>query len=433
MFIQQEIPYDSITPIVVYKAIGGKGACMLESAYEKNAGNTSFIGVDPIATFQSIGQQISIERNGEKSCFDGDPYEALKQFSYGRRVFGFISYSAVRLKEAIPDRHQPNDFPDMFFHLYRTVIVFHHDQKKIVCMHDGTQEELDTVLAKCRGPVHLKLFKTPKNLTVEADISKEDFAAMVEQAKGHIRAGDVFQVVLSRVLSTKVQASPFEIYRAMRLVSPSPYHFLFEEENFAIAGASPELMISVQDGKIASMPIAGTCPKEQDGGELLTCPKESSEHVMLVDLARNDIGAIAKAGSVRVEDYMKVKAFSHVNHIVSHVSGMLDQAYHPLDAFKSSFPAGTLSGAPKIRAMEIIDAFEPSRRGLYGGAIVTMDEKGNLMSCIAIRTAFIRGSKVEIRVGAGIVLDSDGEKEADETEHKARSVLEALKMAEGGV
>ncbi|MBA2726734.1 MAG: anthranilate synthase component I family protein [Parachlamydiaceae bacterium] len=429
--IRQELSFDSLTPMLVYKNLGGKGSCILESAYEKGHGKTSFIGIEPIGIFEVIGQQIEIELYGEKRKFVGDPYEALRQFSKDRRTFGFITYDAIRLKEAIPDRHPSKNVPDFFFRLYKTIITFYHDKQKVICTHEGTEEDLESILSRCFEPVRLLPFKTPKAIDFQSDVKKEKFIEMIVEAKKHIIAGDIFQVVLSRTLHAEVSASPFDIYRALRHVSPSPYHFLFEENDFAIVGASPELMISVQDGIIESMPIAGTCPKGQNPLELLTCPKESAEHVMLVDLARNDVGSLAMAGTVHVAEYMTVKSYSHVSHIVSRVTGQLAPSFHSLDAFKASFPAGTLSGAPKIRAMEIIDRLELSRRSLYGGAIVTLDEQGNLMSCIAIRTAFIRGSKVEIRVGAGIVLDSVAEKEVEETLHKARSVVEALELAEG--
>lgn len=432
-WIEQEMPYDSLTPILVYRALGGVGSCILESAYEKGEGKVSFIGIHPIGTFQAWGQQIEVQLKGKTERFIGDPYEALKQFGRGRKAFGFISYNAIRLKEAIPDRHHTGGegFPDLFFHLYQTVIAFHHETQKVLCRHEGTEEEFETILTRCCEQARLRLFKISKRINVEPDLSHEEFMKIVEKAKEHIRAGDIFQVVLSRTLHAEVHATPFEVYRALRQVSPSPYHFLFEERDFAIVGASPELLISVQDGTVESMPIAGTYPKERDPKELLESPKEVAEHTMLVDLARNDVGAIALGGSVRVLDYLSVKTFSHVHHIISRVIGQLPGSLHALDAFKASFPAGTLSGAPKIRAMEIIDALECSRRDLYGGAIVMLDERGNLISCIAIRTAFMRGSQVEIRVGAGIVFDSDPEKEAEETMHKARSIIEALELAEG--
>lgn len=427
--ITKQLDYEDFTPLQIYQALGGKGACLIEQ--EEGALKTSSIGIDPIGTFSAHGYKVEVALQGQKNFFSADPYETLKEFSKNRQVFGFISYGAIRVKEAIPDRHADLPFPDFFFHLYQTVFTFDHCEKKLVCTHEGTQESLDVILKRCSAPASVLPFAHPKKLAITSDLSKEKFVQMVEKAKKHIRAGDVFQVVLSRTFHAQAHASPFDIYRALLHVSPAPYHFFFEEEEFAIAGASPELLISVKDRRIETVPIAGTYPKGQSASTLLESPKETAEHVMLVDLARNDIGAIAKVGSVRVEDYISVKSFSHVSHIVSRVTGMLDSSFHALDAFKASFPAGTLSGAPKIRAMEIIDALENSRRGLYGGAIVSIDEQGNLTSCIAIRTAFIRGKQVEVRTGAGIVLDSDPEKEAEETEHKARGVLEALELAEG--
>lgn len=430
---KQEIPNDGLTPIQVYRALGGKGCCILESAHEKGEGKISLIGINPIGTFKAKGQSIEIELRGKKRSFVGDPYEALKQFAKDQRAFGFISYDAVRLKEKIPDRHPSCGVPDFFFHLYQTILTFEHDRQRVICTHEGTQEGLNALLARCFEPIALKPFKAPKKVAIEPDIGAEEYMQLVDLAKEYIRAGDIFQVVLSRTFRAQVNSTPFEIYRALRQTSPAPYHFFFEEKDFAVAGASPELLVSIQKGVVESMPIAGTCPKESDPNLLLSDPKECAEHVMLVDLARNDVGAVAVAGSVQVADYKILKSFSHVHHIVSRVVGRLKEALDPLDAFKESLPAGTLSGAPKIRAMEIIDELERSRRGLYGGAIVTLDENGDLTSCIGIRMAYIRGSEVEIRTGAGIVLDSVREKEADETVHKARGVVAALELAEGGV
>lgn len=431
--IEHEIAYDSLTPILAYKTLGGAGCCMLESAYEKGEGKVSTIGINPIATFKSKGLFLEIERKGQTKVSQGDPYEALKIFAQGRQALGFIGYNAIRIKEKLPDRHEGADFPDFFFHLFQTVITFYHDRQKIICRHEGDQESLDMVITRCSQPVRLPSFIKSIPLSIKPDLSNAEYARLVEKAKEHIRAGDIFQLVLSRTFHAKTSASSFDIYRAMRQTSPSPYHFYFEEDDFAIAGASPELLISVQDGVIESMPIAGTSPKEAHGQELLDSDKECAEHVMLVDLARNDVGAVSLPGTVHVSEYKSVKSFSHVNHMISKVNGELNPSYHPLDAFKASFPAGTLSGAPKIRAMEIIDDLENTRRELYGGAIVSLDPSGNLNSCIAIRTALIRGSQVEVRIGAGIVLDSDGFKEAQETEHKGKGVFEALRLAEGGV
>ncbi len=428
--IQQEISCNkSLTPLVAYAALRGHGSCLLEFTNEKIA----LIGIDPIGTFRSRGREIEIEKKGKKQSFIGDPYEALKEFSSDRKAFGCIDYNAIRLKESIPESHSCKGFPDFFFHLYRTVLIFEQDKQKIYCQHEGPQESLDTILKCCLAPVSLRAFKSPKPMVLHSDLSKKEYMDRVEQAKEYIKAGDIFQVVLSRTLQAEIHASPFEIYRALCQTSPSPYQFLFEEEEFAIVGASPELMLSVQGGMIESMPIAGTCARDQCTSELLESAKESAEHVMLVDLARNDVGILSLPGTVQVAEYKTVKSYSHVNHLVSRITGQLAPALHSLDAFKASFPAGTLSGAPKIRAMEIIDTLECSRREVYGGAIVYLDEKGDLLSCIAIRTALIRKGKAEIRVGAGIVLDSEAEKEFEETEHKARGVIAALELAEGGM
>lgn len=429
--IQREISNDCLTPILVYQALGGIGCCILESAFEKGEGNVSFIGIKPIGTFTAVGRCIAIERRGENKTSVGDPYEALKDFSEGNRIFGLIGYNAVRLKEAIPNRHPPEAIPDFFFHIYQTVIKFDHEKGTLLCLHEGSEEEIDALLERCFQATPPKLHKLPRPLSFEADAGDKDFGELVEKAKTYLRAGDIFQVVLSRTLHTRIEAKPFEVYRALRQVSPAPYLFFFEEQEFAIAGASPELLISVNEGKIESMPIAGTNANTDLPAELLSNAKECAEHVMLVDLARNDVGAVSEAGSVCVAEYKTIKSFSHVNHIISRVKGQLKASLHPLDALKASFPAGTVSGAPKIRAMELIDELENSSRGLYGGAVVVMDEEGNLTSCLAIRTAVLQGFHASIRVGAGIVLDSDKEKEARETLQKARGVIEALELAQG--
>lgn len=430
---QKEISNDCLTPILVYQALGGIGCCILESAFETGEGFVSYIGINPIGTFTAVGEQIDVETIGAKQSFCGDPYTALKGFSEGRSVFGFIGYNAMRLKEAIPHRHAPSEIPDFFFHFYQTVIKFDHARRTLLCMHEGSEEEIDAIFEKCFASCPPQPLKQPKPLSFEVDVTDQAFGDLVEHAKRSIQAGDIFQVVLSRTFHTRVQAKPFEVYRALRHASPAPYLFFFEEKAFAIAGASPELLISVEGNAIESVPIAGTSPKGDSFDSLLSNPKECAEHVMLVDLARNDVGIVAEAGTVCVADYKIVKSFSHVNHIVSRVKGRLQASLHPLDALKASFPAGTVSGAPKVRAMEIIDELENTARGLYGGAIVVLDACGNLTSALAIRTAVIQDSYVTVRTGAGIVLDSDRKKEAEETRHKASGVFAALELAEGSL
>ena len=373
---KREIPSDGLTPILCYRALGGVGCCIFEE------GKSSFVGIDPVTS--GLG-----------------------------RSFGLISYEGA-----------------VFLKHYRTIIQF--EGGRVIFTHDGSDEELDALIDRCFQPQRLKPFHVSKKLSVQSDLSRDEFAVLVERAQEFIRAGDIFQVVLSRDFSVDVKASPLDIYRAIKQVSPAPYHFFFEEEDFAIAGASPELLISVKDKQIESMPIAGTRAKGS-GVDLLADPKEAAEHVMLVDLARNDLGRVAKVGSVKVADYKKVKSFSHVDHIVSRVVGELREGMDAMDALKASFPAGTLSGAPKVRAMEIIAELEKKPRGFYGGAVAMIDEKGNLTSCIAIRFALIKNGRAVVRAGAGVVLDSIGENEALETEHKASGVLAAIELAEGAV
>ncbi|MCK5575694.1 MAG: anthranilate synthase component I family protein, partial [Sphingomonadales bacterium] len=252
-------------------------------------------------------------------------------------------------------------------------------------------------------------------------------------------AGDIFQVVLSRTFEAPFKAAPFDIYRAMRLVSPSPFMFYLDLGDAVIVGASPEKLVSLDDGVLESCPLAGTRPRGNGKADhdleadLLSDEKEKAEHMMLVDLARNDLGALSRAGSVKVNELMQVQKFSHVMHISSTVEGQIADDKDAFDALRMTLPAGTLSGAPKIRAMEIIDELEISRRGVYGGTVCAIDHDGNLNSCIIIRTAVLRDGVAQVRAGAGIVYDSDPASEAMETRHKTRGVFEALRLAEGGL
>jgi anthranilate synthase component 1 len=264
------------------------------------------------------------------------------------------------------------------------------------------------------------------------------FQEAVRRAKEYIAAGDIFQVVLSRRETVPCNLDPFTVYRALRMVNPSPYMYYFKDGDGAIAGASPEMLVRVEGSRVETRPIAGTRPRsvvaEEDERlerELLADAKERAEHLMLVDLGRNDLGRVCSFGSVRVPEFMKIERYSHVMHIVSSVAGDLAPGRDALDALAAAFPAGTLSGAPKIRAMEIIDELEPSRRGLYGGALGYIDLRGNLDFCIAIRTLLLRNGEATIQAGAGIVADSDPAAEERETEAKAGALFEALRLAEG--
>jgi anthranilate synthase component 1 len=273
-----------------------------------------------------------------------------------------------------------------------------------------------------------------------SNLTKAEFVRMVERGKEYIAAGDVFQVVLSQRFEVPVTASPVDLYRALRVVNPSPYMYFLRLGPLAVVGSSPEVLVRCEEGAVAVRPIAGTRRRGVDDDEdrrlareLAADEKERAEHLMLVDLGRNDVGRVARTGSVRVEDFMTIERYSHVMHLVSHVRGDLAAGKTPYDVLRACFPAGTLSGAPKIRAMEIIDELEPTRRGLYGGAVGYVSFSGNLDTCITIRTIVVDGDRAYIQAGAGIVADSDPAAEYEETVNKAKGMLAAVEMAEGGL
>ncbi len=283
-------------------------------------------------------------------------------------------------------------------------------------------------------------FKEKENFNVTSNINRDDFLAKVLQAKEYIKAGDILQVVLSQRFSTDFDGDPFEIYRALRMINPAPYMYYLKLGPLSIAGSSPESLVKVEGRAVSTCPIAGTRPRGKERGEdeeleesLLSDPKERAEHLMLVDLGRNDIGRVAKAGSVKIDEFMSVERYSHVMHIVSTVSGELKDEMSAFDAVASVFPAGTVSGAPKIRAIEIIDELERTRRGPYGGAIGYFSYLGDLDSAITIRTVLVYEGKAFVQVGAGIVYDSDPKSEYEETRNKAKAMLKAVEMAKGGL
>ncbi len=402
----REIPYDQFTPITVYFALAGRGSCILESSPKKD--RYSFVGIDPIRSISGKGDYAEALRELRKE-FPVETDHPLALYTGG--AIGYITYDG-----------------NYFFQIYRSGIAFDHQLGRALLSTLGDEKELDRLMDKLNRPVVLPLLRL-KMGEIETDLSDEEYAALVERAKEHLKAGDVYQIVLSRSFQAKIDAEPFQFYRALRKTSPMPFLFFFDLGEMAIAGASPEKIISVQGRIIESMPIAGTRPKEVSPSDLLSDPKEIAEHVMLVDLARNDVGAVCVPGSVQVLEFKAIHEFSHVSHLVSRVVGELAPQFDALDALKASFPAGTLTGAPKVRAMELIDEIEASKRGLYGGAIVALDAKGNLTSCIAIRTAILKDGEMTVRAGAGIVLDSNPMKEAAETRFKANGVLEVAKCS----
>ena len=404
----REISFDLHTPLSAYCALATPGACILENSQKKE--RYSFIGVDPLAVLSGEGDYAAALREFKaQNLVSVDHLHPLALYAGG--CIGYVTYDQ-----------------EYFFQIYRSGAVFDHHARQAFLFTVGEEEKL--------GYLYQKLIEEKPCINshsslhigaIAVDKCDKTYMAMVEQAKEHLRAGDIFQIVLSRTFYAPFAGDPFQFYCKLRTMSPAPYLFFFNLGECAIAGASPEKIVSIQGREIESMPIAGTRPKGSSFSELLNDPKEAAEHVMLVDLARNDVGAVSIPGSVKVAEFKAVHPFSHVNHLVSRVTGELDPKYDALDAFKASFPAGTLSGAPKCKAMELIDKIENSKRGLYGGAILVLDAKGNLTSCIAIRTGLFKEGILSVRAGAGIVIDSDPSKEAAETFLKANTVLEAAK------
>jgi anthranilate synthase component I len=425
----------------------------------------SFMGKDPLYTFTAKGRHVEI-RGKERKDIEGDPLVELQAFldrfrgvddpalpPFSGGAVGFVCYDAIRLVENIPASGK-DDFhlPDLHFGLYESFLVFDHIKHKLSIVSNVLTDEFPS-LEEAYASAVSKIQQLEDDLARplppierapgvtgaahwESNFTPEGFKAGVEKCKEYIRAGDAFQIVLSQRFSTKPAVSSFAIYRALRSINPSPYMYYLDYGDFEIVGASPETLVKVQNGLAETKPIAGTRRRGKDDAEdkalekeLLADAKERAEHLMLVDLGRNDIGKVSAFGTVRVTQFMGVERFSNVMHIVSAVQGTLKPEYHPLRALMSCLPAGTLSGAPKIRAMEIIDGLEPHRRGLYGGAICYMDFRGNLDSCIAIRTMLIKDGTAYVQAGGGIVADSDPQMEYEETRHKAQALMRAVDAA----
>jgi len=464
---------DALTPVSAYEKFGRSDySFLLESASggEKIA-RYSMLGSDPFMLFKARRDQVEITRvpGDEIEHFaSDDPIGALQEqiarfravtlpglprFSGG--VVGYAAYDAIRYIEHLPD--EPPDalgLPDLFFAFYDLMIVFDHLNKTILVICSARLEEddprtvyeravarVDEAVERLRTPViQLSDDITPRGeitLSFRSNFEKQEFCDAVEKCKEYIYAGDIFQVVLSQRLSARTTADPFNVYRALRVINPSPYMFYLKLSDLRLIGSSPEVMVKVESGKVTVRPIAGTRRRseseEEDAAlaaELLADPKERAEHIMLLDLGRNDVGRVARYQTVKIEEEMIIERFSHVMHMTSTVTGMLDEGKDCFDAFRSCFPAGTVSGAPKIRAMEILDELEPVRRAVYGGAVGYVDFRGNLDTCIAIRTIVLKGDEAIVQAGAGIVADSVPEREYEETLNKARGPFRAIQMAE---
>jgi anthranilate synthase component 1 len=475
----RELSADTLTPVTAYLRLrrDGEPSFLFESVEGgERLGRYSFLGREPFQSLSASGPLVTLERDGRREIREENFFAALERSLLPFRsapvsglppllggAVGYIGYDAVRFIERLPDRHpRETALPDAELRFYDTLVAFDHAKHRIFLIANahvgagwtasrlesaraGAEARLDALESALSRPargeaeLHGLAPLGPASLLegMRSSSSREEFERAVARAREHIFAGDIFQVVLSQRFQKEVDVDPFEVYRCLRALNPSPYLFFLEWKDTALLGSSPEIMVRVEDRRAMVRPIAGTRRRGKDEAEdlalereLLADEKELAEHRMLVDLGRNDIGRVARFGSVEVSRLEAIERYSHVMHIVSQVEGELRPELTAVDAFQAGFPAGTVSGAPKIRAMEIIDELEPSRRGTYAGAVGYIDFAGNLDTCIAIRTLLIHKGVATAQAGAGIVADSVPENEYFETIHKASALYDALRRAE---
>ena len=450
--VVRELSADTITPLAAFAALAAEGqeAFLFESVERgENVGRYSFVGFDPrrSLTFDaSVSDPVQL-LNEELVPLRVQGEESLPPFFGG--AVGYFGYGASTWSERIPDtRRDDLGIPDAKLLFFDNVVVFDHVRQRMyvvanVFTKDGSiadaNERLDRAVAALRGasiqPLAFPSAVPP--LAVSSNHTRESFEQMVRDAKEEIAAGEIFQVVLSQRWETEFPTSEsLTLYRALRSVNPSPYMFLLRTNECTLVGASPEMLVRVTGGVAETRPIAGTRPRGATHDEdvaheqsLLADPKENAEHLMLVDLGRNDLGRVCASGSIEVTDFRHIERYSHVMHLVTDVQGRLREDRTPVDAFLSCFPAGTVSGAPKIRAMELIDRFENVRRGPYAGAVAYFGFSGNLDSCITIRTVTLANDRAYVQAGAGIVFDSDPGREFEETESKSAALRRAIALA----
>ena len=471
--VYKEILADLDTPVSAYMKIGdGDYSFLLESVEggEKWA-RYCFLGCDPAVVVSSKGRNITIDENGKRQqskIESGTPLSAIKEilarynpvdvpglprFSGG--AVGFISYDMVRFFEDLPeDTADDLNVPDSQFIITDTMLVFDNISQTIKMVSNAfiESDDLDEVYEQTIKKIGLleEKLKTPLKISTQANeevaqpkfksnFEKEKFKGAVDKVKQYILEGDAIQVVLSQRLSFDIKKQAFDIYRALRTVNPSPYMYFLKFGDIEVVGSSPEILVRLEDEKVEVRPIAGTRKRGKNEEEdvvlekdLLQDEKELAEHIMLVDLGRNDLGRVAKISSVEVNESFTVERYSHVMHIVSNVRGILKEGLDCFDVLEATFPAGTVSGAPKIRAMEIIEEMEPNRRGLYAGAVGYIGFSGNMDTAIAIRTLVVKEQTAYLGVGAGIVADSVPESEFEETMNKGRALLKAVELAENG-
>jgi anthranilate synthase component I len=476
--VYRRVLSDVLTPVSAFHKIDdGGSACLFESVIGgEKVGRYSFLAAEPFEEMESYGQEVRIcsdkspatsLRSTELSNID-NPLDVLRDAVKRVRVaklpelppfvggaVGYAGYDTVRYVEDLPNA-PPDDrkVPDLSFAFYDHMIVFDNVQKTAIVVvlaktggdkrkaYDEACARVDRLVDKLSSPSHslapvdIHTAGEP-HVVYESNLTQPQFEDAVRKCNEYIRAGDIFQVVISQRLSVPFNVDPFELYRTLRVVNPSPFMFFLRTPHCTLVGSSPEIMVRVVNGKVTVRPLAGTRRRgrtdEEDqrlAEELLADPKERAEHTMLVDLGRNDVGRVSSFGSVELSDVMVIERYSHVMHITSNVTGQLTEDRDAFDALAACLPAGTVSGAPKVRAMEIIDELEPHRRGPYAGAVGYIDFAGNMDTCIALRTIVIKDGTAYLQVGAGIVADSVPEREYEETLNKARGLLKAIEITQ---
>jgi anthranilate synthase component I len=468
-----EFVADAETPVSAFKKLCSSGYSFLFESTEKNdvSGRFSFVGIEPRAVIRSYGREVRLIEEGRERLFDAaaSPLDEVRKLlsrwcivaraelpRFAGGAVGFLGYDAISFFEPTVSLAANDELhlPEMVFMITGKLLIFDHRLRslKIVVnafLEDGAPEEIYRRAAQSitaianklaePGDLPLVLVKDGNTPLPRSNFRREEFERTVEQAKEYIRAGDIFQVVLSQRFESDFAGGALDFYRCLRFINPSPYMFCLNfGDDLALVGSSPEMHVRLTGNTVEIRPIAGTRPRggtanedEANARELLADPKERAEHIMLVDLARNDVGRIADFGTVRVTELMTVERYSHVMHIVSNVSGQLRAGCDGFDLIKATFPAGTVSGAPKIRAMQIISELEKTRRGCYAGAVGYVGFDGNVDSCIVLRSAVLKAGKAYFQAGAGIVADSDARREYEETVNKARAMMQALALASG--
>jgi len=470
--VYAEILADTETPVSSFSKLKDSDYAYLLESVEggERIGRYSFLGSNPCLVFRSRGKRIEIieGRKSKKFTTKLTPLDELKKllnkYKFVRipglprfcgGFVGYIGYDMVRFFEKIPDKNRDKlNLYDSTFMLTDTILIFDHvDQRiKIVSnahVKNNPSKAYDEAVRKIKSIEYMLMrgsrlhsaeiaSEKKAKLKIKSNFTKEGFKRAVKKAKEYIKKGDIIQVVLSQRFEVELKnSSPFNIYRALRSINPSPYMYYIKVKDVKLVGSSPELLVRCEEGNLETRPIAGTRPRGKDikednilSAELLGDPKERAEHIMLVDLGRNDLGRVSKTGSVRLPEFMIVEKYSHVMHIVTSVIGKLKKDKNSFDAISATFPAGTVTGAPKIRAMEIIDELENIRRGAYAGCVGYFSFSGNLDTCITIRTIVVKKNKAYIQAGAGIVADSNPMREYKETENKAKALVRAIEIAE---